>query len=105
VSRPKRIKRDAPRGPLRLYKSYMFKNKDPVIDEMRTIIQDNFGSITHKALKQIEADGGPTITCMDNWFKGDTKRPQSASIEAAGRAMGMKRVWVKSNNGRKENGG
>lgn len=95
-------KKREPRGPLRLYRSYVFKNKDPVIDELRTIVQDVYGSVTHKALKQIEADGGPTINAMDGWFKGDTKRPQSASIEAAGRAMGYKRKWVKTNNG---NGG
>jgi hypothetical protein len=95
-------------GRLRLYRSYVFRNKDPVVDELRTIINDTFGSVSHKALKQIEADGGPTISAMDGWFKGNTKRPQSASVEAAGRAMGMKRVWVKTgsnSNGRKENGG
>lgn len=101
-SKPKRVSKGARSGPMKLYRSYMFRNKDPVIDELRTIVTDTFGNVSHKALKQIEADGGPTISCMDNWFKGDTKRPQSASVEAAGRAMGYKRKWVKSNNG---NGG
>jgi hypothetical protein len=93
-------------GRLRLYKSYVFRNKDPVIDELRTIVNDTYGRVGYKAYKQIEIDGGPSVSCMNEWFEGDTKRPQSASIEAAGRAMGMKRVWVKSNNnGRKDNGG
>jgi hypothetical protein len=39
--------------------------------------------------------GGPTVSCMQGWFRGDTKRPQSASLEAAGRAVGFKRVWRK----------
>ena len=95
MARPKKDRE--PRGRLRLYKSYMFTTKDPVIYELKTIIQDVYGRTDHKALKQIETDGGPSITCMDGWFKGDTRRPQSASIEAAGRALGYKRVWVRGN--------
>jgi len=76
----------------------MFRNRDPVIDEMRTIIQDTYGQkITGKAMKDIEDHGGPKAGTIRNWLFGDTKRPQSASIEAAGRAMGMKRVWVRAN--------
>lgn len=105
MSRPKRIKRDAPRGAMKLYKSYMFRNKDPVIDELRTLLTDAYGRVGYKSYKQIEQDGGPTTACLHNWFEGETKRPQSASIEAAGRALGFKRVWVKSgNNGRKDGG-
>lgn len=100
MSRPKRIQRDATRGPLKLYRSYMFKTRDPVIDELRTLVNDTFGRVGYKAYKQIEADGGPTPSTLHNWFEGETKRPHSASIEAAGRAIGYKRVWVK-NNGRK----
>ena len=90
-------------GPMRLYRSYMFTNKDPVIDEMRTLLQDQYGSgkLTHKSLKNVEEAGGPTPTTIQNWLYGDTKRPQNASIEAAGRAIGMKRVWV-TNNGKKK---
>lgn len=86
-----------PRGPMRLYKSYMFTNKDPVIDEMRTLMQTQYGNgkIDAKAMQEVEDDGGPTATTMRNWFYGKTRRPQNASIEAAGRAIGMKRVWVK----------
>jgi hypothetical protein len=82
---------------MRLYKSYMFRTKDPVIDELRTIVQDTYGKkLTSKHFKQIEIDGGPTEACMRAWFYGETLRPQSASIEAAGRALGFKRVWVKN---------
>ena len=91
---------DKPRGrktgTMKLYKSYVFRNKDPVIDELRTMVADAYGRTGYKAYQQIEADGGPSITCMTNWFEGDTKRPQSASVEAAGRALGFKRVWVKN---------
>jgi hypothetical protein len=88
----------APRGPMRLYKSYMFTNKDPVIDEMRTLMQAQYGNgkIDTKAMQDVEDEGGPVANTMYNWFYGKTKRPQNASIEAAGRAIGMKRVWIKN---------
>lgn len=81
------------------YKSYNFRTKDPVIDELRTIFQDEFGrdGLKHKQFERIHADGGPTSTCMKQWFFGKTRRPTSAAIEAAGRAIGFKREWVKMN--------
>lgn len=83
---------------MKTYKSYVFKNKDPVIDELRTIAQGMYGDVKHKTLAQIERNGGPTASCMSGWFHGATKRPSSSTVEAAGRAMGYKRKWVKSNN-------
>ena len=81
---------------MKLYKSYSFRSKDPVIDQLRTIVQDTYGAkIDYGTLAKIEQEGGPTPTCMANWFWGKTRRPQSASVEAAGRAMGFKRTWVK----------
>jgi hypothetical protein len=82
---------------LKIYKAYNFRTKDPVIDELRTIAQDAYGKLNHKALADIERSGGPSASCMSNWFFGKTRRPQSASTEAAGRAMGFKRKWVKLN--------
>lgn len=81
-------------GALRLYKSYMFKSKDPVIDELRTIFEDHFGArVNHHNMKEVEENGGPSVSCMVGWWKGETKRPTSATVEAAGRAMGFQRVW------------
>ena len=96
-------KRGPKSGPMRLYKSYMFKDKDPVIDEMRTLLQDEYGAgkLTERAFKDVEEQGGPAPGTIRNWLYGDTKRPQNASIEAAGRAIGKKRVWV-DNNGKKK---
>lgn len=80
----------------RLYKAYLFRTKDPAIDALRTVIQDHSGGkITPKVLKAIEVDGGPTASCMGEWFFGKTRRPQNATLEAAGRAIGYERVWRK----------
>lgn len=62
---------------MKLYGSYVFKTKDPAIDALRTVMQDTTGDrkLTHKTLKQIEIDGGPSTTCMKGWFFGKTRRP------------------------------
>jgi hypothetical protein len=89
--------RKKPNGSMRLLRAYMFRDKDPAIDALRTVIQDSTGDRALKSgtLRTIAEDGGPTLACMQGWFRGDTKRPQNATLEAAGRAVGMRRVWVK----------
>lgn len=86
-----------PKGPMRLYSAYMFRDKDPVIDEIRGIAQEFFGTrnLSGAQFQQIADDGGPTAACVKGWLHGKTRRPQNATLEAAGRALGMKRVWVK----------
>lgn len=81
---------------MRTYKSYMFRTKDPAIDELRTVVEDTYGErVNHSHLSDIEAKGGPTAGCMRGWFFGKTQRPQNATLEAAGRSNGMRRKWVK----------
>ena len=84
-------------GSHRLYKAYLFRDKDPVIDELRTMVEGFYGKrVNNPDLKKIADSGGPTAGCMARWFFGATKRPQSATVEAAGRAIGFKRVWRKA---------
>jgi hypothetical protein len=78
------------------YGAYTFRDKDPVIYQMQQMRGDT-------KLSQIVKNGGPSAACMRSWFKPDgTRRPQNATIEAAGRALGKERVWrniVRRNNG------
>jgi len=79
-----------------IYQSYMFRDKDPVIDELRSMVEDTYGHrVNHKSLAAVTQAGGPSISCMNAWFFGKTKRPVNPTIEAAGRAMGFKRKWVR----------
>ena len=80
-----------------LYKSYLFRGKDPVIDEFRTVVEDHLGRrVTKKDIKAMAIDGlGPKAVTINNWFFGKTMRPQSASIEAAARSIGYRRVFQK----------
>lgn len=74
---------------IRLYSSYSFTNKDPVIDEMRTIVKDSGLSY-----EEIRARSGVSPGTLAGWFDKKTRKPQSATVEAVGRACGMQRKWV-----------
>lgn len=81
---------------MRTYKAYLFRNKEPVIDETRTLIEDVYGErINNKILADIEKNGGPTVGCTRGWFFGKTCRPKNETLEAAGRSFGYRRQWVK----------
>jgi transcriptional regulator with XRE-family HTH domain len=68
-----------------VYKSYSFTDKDPMIDYIRTIIQES-----HMTLTKISNDSGVSHGTIAKWLYGDTKRPQAASMNAVLRAMGYK---------------
>jgi hypothetical protein len=79
-----------------LYKAYLFRDKDPSIDQLRTLAEDSFREkINSKNLREIEKGGGPKVGTMRQWFFGKTKRPTNATLEAAGRAIGWERKWSK----------
>lgn len=78
-------------GSLKLYKSYSFKDKDPIIDRLRTVIQDEAATY-----KEIHENSGVSATTLYNWFSGTTLRPQFASIMAVTRSLGYDLELVKA---------
>jgi hypothetical protein len=79
-----------------LYGAYLFIAKEPAIDELRTCLEDEYGGkISRKMLRDVHLKGGPSVAAMGGWFFGKTMRPQSSSMEAAGRAAGWRRTWVR----------
>jgi len=76
---------------LRLYRSYNFRDKDPVIDRIRTIVQDE--GLKYKDIERLSSVKAQTLT---NWFEGETKRPQYATIAAVTSALGYKTDFVKA---------
>ena len=68
---------------MKFYKSYSFKDKDPVIDILKTAIKD-----TGLSLDDTSERSGVSRTTLDNWFYGSTRRPQHATIMAVTRAIG-----------------
>ncbi len=73
---------------LRLYRTYNFVNKDPVIDEVRTVLKDE-GLI--KRLGIVHELSGVSVSTLKNWFDGDTKKPQNPTIEAVLTSLGYVR--------------
>jgi len=77
---------------MKLYKTYVFKDKDPVIDRVRTILQDE-GVSYYKAGEQSGVSG----STIHAWMEGDTKRPQYSTIAAVVTALGYEIDFKKSN--------
>ena len=82
-------------GGMKIYGAYVFRTKDPAIDQLRTLIEDHYGKRVKDrgVLTDIATQGGPSLACMRAWFFGETKRPQNPTLEAAGRSMGYERRW------------
>lgn len=93
----KRTYKTARRDGMTVYGAYRFTTKDPAIDAIRTVMQDHFGkrNLKPEDYAEVHEQGGPTGGCIKSWFEGKTKRPQNATLEAAGRALGYERVWRK----------
>lgn len=62
---------------LKRYKSYAFVNQDPVVKEIKWIMNTESISVTQAA-----RDSGVSRSTIDKWIKGKTRRPQHASVMA-----------------------
>jgi hypothetical protein len=75
-----------------VYRTYRFMDKDPVIDKMRTLLQDE-GLM--KKLDLVHQLSGVSTSTLDNWFNGDTKSPQNRTIMAVVTSLGYEMVPAK----------
>lgn len=71
------------------YKSYSFIDKDPIIDEVRDMVQASGANY-----KWIEEHSGVTSQTLYQWFNGKTRKPQAATLNAVARALGYKLGFV-----------
>lgn len=76
------------------YKSYMFREKDPIIDALRTAVSDSQMTYT-----EIHADSGVSKSTIHNWFGGKTRRPQFATVSAVARSLGKTGIKWAGNSG------
>lgn len=79
-----------------VYRSYRFIDKDPVIDRVRTAVQES--GLSYQDIHNSE---GISTTTLYNWFNGPTRRPQFCTVMAALRACGVDLKEVPYKNGRK----
>src|SRR5512141_1391354 len=75
------------------YRTYNFIDKDPVIDQMRTLLKDE-GLM--KKLELVHELSGVSTSTLKNWFEGDTKAPQYRTIAAVITALGYKPAFEKT---------
>lgn len=75
------------RGYITPYRTYLFTDKDPIIDLARTAVKDSDKSYT-----EIHADTGVSTTTLYNWFGGKTRRPQFCTVAAVLLAVGKRDI-------------
>ena len=81
------------RGFIRVYRTYNYVDKNPVIDKVRTIIQDE-GLI--KKLNIVHEVSGVATATIDRWLNGDTRNPQHGTIAAVITSLGYEERFVKT---------
>jgi hypothetical protein len=69
-----------------IYRSYRFIDKDPVIDAVRTVVQQE--RLKNSA---VHAVSGVATATLDNWFDGPTRQPQNSTVTAVTAALGYAR--------------
>jgi len=70
---------------VKIYRSYEFIDKDPVIDQVKTMIEKE------RLLKKpgiIHEISGVSRATIHNWFYGETRRPQYATVMAIAHSLG-----------------
>src|ERR1700739_1300112 len=80
------------KGFIRVYRTYNYIDKNPVIDKVRTLVQDQ-GLI--KKLGIVHEISGVATTTLDNWFNGTTRNPQHGTICAVVTSLGYQEEFVK----------
>lgn len=80
------------RGSLNLPRGYNFIDKHPVIDHIRTWIQD-----AHMPMAELSRRSGVTPMTIRKWLDGRTRKPQAPTLEAVGKVFGKKLKWVDIN--------
>jgi hypothetical protein len=67
------------------YKSYNFIDKDPMIDEIRTIVENSGATY-----RWVHENSNVATATLSAWFDGKTRRPQAATMNAVLRSLGFK---------------
>ncbi|WP_225116088.1 hypothetical protein [Bradyrhizobium sp. BRP22] len=77
------------------YRTYNWKNKNPIIDKVRTILQDE-GLYAKNKRKLLHELSGVAVATYEGWFEGDTKDPKHTTIMATLTALGYEEKFVKT---------
>jgi transcriptional regulator with XRE-family HTH domain len=77
------------------YRTYNWTKKNPVIDKVRTKLQDEnlFAKSKRKLLHDLT---GVSVSTYEGWFEGDTQSPRHETIMATMSALGYEEEFVKT---------
>jgi len=74
-----------------MYNTYRFKDKDPIIDVLRTLLEIeaslrglNFG----QTMRRVAEESGVSYFTLWSWFYGPTRFPRFAGVAAVAAACG-----------------
>lgn len=70
---------------IHVYRTYRFVDKDPVIDRCRTVLQDED---LFNRLSVVSELSGVSYGTLANWFHGNTRKPQFATLAAVATSIG-----------------
>jgi transcriptional regulator with XRE-family HTH domain len=75
----------------RTLRTYRFLDKDPVVDELRTLVGDRG---LDKQLGHLAELAGVARSTVHNLFNGETKKPQNRTVMGIATSIGYRREWV-----------
>jgi hypothetical protein len=79
-------------GELRVLRTYRYIDKNPVIDKMRTVLQDEK---LFTKLGLVHELSGISTSCLHNLFHGNTRNPQHRTVAGVMTALGYREEFVK----------
>ena len=79
----------------RMYRTYRWlpREKNPVLDKLRTIAQDEG---VYKDLKALHEISGVSVGALNGWWHGDTINPQHGTIMAVLTSLGYEERFEKT---------
>jgi hypothetical protein len=79
---------------LRILRTYRYIDKNPVIDVMRTALQDVGIGVEKKRLRIAAEISGLSHSCLEALFHGETRNPQHRTVMGLMTSIGYKESWT-----------
>lgn len=74
------------------YRTYKFSGQDPIVAKIKHVVSES-----GETNVQINKMSGVSAQTLGLWFKGKTRRPQFATLNAVARALGYDLTLLKRN--------
>jgi hypothetical protein len=78
---------------MRVLRTYRYTDKNPVIDKMRTVLQDE-GLFKHLTI--VHEISGISTSCLHALFHGATRNPQHRTVAGVMTSLGYEEQFIKT---------